>query len=152
MLINKLSSRRTFLSSLGAVSGTLAVAFPAGGAGAAGEAFLQVTLYQPLSRSEARGLFAAVDRYYSPLLVKAPGLISYERFRHYDLPQVLDVQLWQTRDQALSFYDSAAAHEAWKKAISKAPPGLMDRLDKSYRQETHSAAHRHFILQKSLKG
>lgn len=157
-------SRRNFLlalSSFAAGCEAVSLAMPSVGragasprpdpAGAPGQAFLQVTLYEQMVKKDARLFFAAIDRYYTPLLLKAPGLISYQRFRHFDLPKVLDLQLWENQKTALGFYDSEAAQKAWKLALSKVPSSILNGLSPAYHQETHSDAHRHFILQKSLK-
>jgi hypothetical protein len=110
-----------------------------------------MTLFDRMPEEQSRPFFEAVDRYYTPVLLKAPGLISYQRYEHYDLPQVLDLQLWHSREDALSFYDSEASRNAWKLALSKMSSSVISSLSKEYQEPVHSEAHRHYILDKSFK-
>jgi hypothetical protein len=58
-----------------------------------GQAFLQLARYDRIPKESIPPFFEALGQYYAPVLLKAPGLISYERFRHFDLPFILDLQL-----------------------------------------------------------
>jgi hypothetical protein len=160
-------SRRAFvkkassLAGLGATSLFLTAASPlsgltpaAGGTdreGFAGKGFLQVTLFEGITADAFRQFTAAVDQYYSPVLLKARGLVSYERFRHFDLPQTLELHLWESRDLGLAFYDGDAAQRAWKLAMDHVPPKVAASIPKDYIIQHHSDAHRHYILSKSFK-
>jgi len=159
-------SRRRFVNSaptligIGAASAFLPsvaaegiVSSPAKGqrGGVAGKAFMQVTLYDKFSKENDRTFFEAVDKHYTSLMLKARGLVSYQRFRHFDLPQTIDIQLWANDDDALAFYDGAAALDAWKKALAELPQQLLASIDKDYLISCHSNLRRHYILDKTLK-
>lgn len=165
---NEKSSRRGFLFEFPTLaSGVIAASYfvpvassakgiadgPAGfeSQGVAGQSFLQVSLYKKFAKETDRAFFKQIDRYYTPLVLKAPGLIRYQRFRHYDLPQILDLQYWENLKMALAFYDTEKAKQAWQTALAHMPPELVKSLPQELHKPTHSNAHRHFILLETLK-
>jgi len=79
-------SKRDFLLALLALYGQTAK-------GKEGQVFLQLTLYDRIPEKGLKPFFDAIDREYIPALKKAPGLISYQRFRHYDLPEKASIEL-----------------------------------------------------------
>ena len=162
-----LDSRRSFLSAISAILGGGAglFALPAGDPAVGfaysapsaqpnqvvGEAFLQMVLFDRLFPDTIRPFFGAIDQYYTPLLVKAPGLIRYNRYKHFDLPFVLDLQLWENGKLCLKFIDGEEAKKAWALAMSKLPPGIAKRIIPEYAKLSHTIIHQHFILDKTLK-
>jgi hypothetical protein len=65
--------------------------------GQTGQVFLQLTLYDRIPEKGLKPYFDAIDREYIP---EMPGLISYQRFRHYDLPEKASIELWKTEQAA----------------------------------------------------
>jgi hypothetical protein len=109
--------------------------------------FLQITRYDRMPEKYFKPYFDAIDKYYTPALARAPGLLMMKRFRHYDLPEKICVQLWES-EQAAKWQDSETARELWKQAMNEVPRGLSPE----YREPMHSFAHYHYILEASFKG
>jgi hypothetical protein len=90
--------------------------------------------------------FDAIDKHYTPALVKAPGLLMFKRFRHYDLPEKIAIQLWVS-EEAAKWQDSREAMDLWKRAMREVPG-----LSREYMEPMHSFAHYHYVLMDSFKG
>src|SRR5713226_1187040 len=102
------SPRRSFLMAFSAL-------FTKGASAAgdqAGRTFLQITRYDRMPEKFLKPYFDAVDKFYTPALAKAPGLLMFKRFRHYDLPERIAVQLWES-EQAAKWQDSKPAMDLW---------------------------------------
>jgi hypothetical protein len=112
-----------------------------------GRTFLQITRYDRMPEKFFKPYFDAVDKYYAPALVKAPGLLLFKRFRHYDLPEKVALQLWESEESA-KWQDSKSALDLWQQAMREVPAGLSPE----YLQPMHSFAHYHYILESSFKG
>ena len=140
--------RRRFLLSLSALFAKGAALSAAAAAGdQPGRTFLQITRYDRMPEKFFKPYFDAIDRHYTPALAKAPGLLLCKRFRHYDLPEKIGVQLWES-EQAAKWQDGKEAMDLWKQAMSELPAGLSGE----YRVPMHSFAHYHYILEASFKG
>jgi len=140
------SPRRRFLLALSSLFARGASAAAAAAGDQPGRTFLQVTRYDRMPEKFFKPYFDAIDKYYSPALSKAPGLLLLKRFRHYDLPEKICIQLWES-EQAAKWQDSKEARELWARAMNEVPPG-----NKDYREPMHSLAHYHYILEASFKG
>ena len=109
--------------------------------------FLQITRYDRMPEKFFKPYFDAIEKYYAPALAKAPGLLMFKRFRHYDLPEKIALQLWES-EQAAKWQDSEPAMALWQRAMREVPAGLSPE----YLQPMHSFAHYHYILESSFKG
>jgi hypothetical protein len=141
-----------FLSPSSPRSGVAFALMGPGPGGVVGRAFLQVTIFDRMPDDVVAAFFDAINRHYDPVLLKAPGLISYQQFKHFDLPMTLDLQLWDSREEALAFYDGEVSKRVWKQALESISPSKLASIPKEYLEQHHSDAHRHYILSKSLKG
>ena len=128
-------SKREFLLSLLALTGQSA-------RGAKTGKFLQLTLYDRMPAILFPGYFAAIDRHYVPETRKARGLISYQRFHHYDLPEKVSLELWESEQAAKAWHDGEQAKRAWSRAVAAMPAGV----PLEYRTAMHSMPHHHYIL------
>ena len=88
-------SKRDFVLALLALSGAEVKA--------QGPVFLQLTLYERIPEKGLKPYFDAIDKEYVPETKKAPGLISYQRFRHYDLPEKASIEIWKTEQSTKPF-------------------------------------------------
>lgn len=131
-------SKREFLFSALATAGQNANAQK-------GRVFLQLTLYDRIPEKGLKPYFEAIDREYVPETKKAPGLISYQRFRHYDLPEKASVELWESEQAAKAWHESERARKIWKAAMASVPQGL--GVGTEYREVMHSMVHRHYFLE-----
>jgi heme-degrading monooxygenase HmoA len=113
----------------------------------AGRTFLQLTRYDRMPEKFFKPYFDAVDRHYSPGLSKAAGLLLYQRFRHYDLPERISIQLWESEQAAKAWHDAEPAKTLWQRAVREMPKGISPE----YLQPMHSFAHYHYILEESFK-
>src|SRR4051812_35165547 len=129
-------SKRDFLLALLALYGQTARA-------KTGEVFLQLTLYDGIPEKGLKPFFAAIDIEYIPALKKAPGLISYQRFRHYDLPEKASIEIWKTEQDAKAFHEGASARQIWEAAMKNVPQDV--GVGTEYRQAMHSMVHRHYF-------
>jgi heme-degrading monooxygenase HmoA len=131
-------SKREFLLALLALSGQSAK-------GQTGQVFLQLTLYDRIPEKGLKPYFDAIDREYIPEMKKAPGLISYQRFRHYDLPEKASIELWKTEQAAKAWHEGEKARRIWEAAMKDVPQGI--GVGTEYRQAMHSMVHRHYFLE-----
>ena len=131
-------SKREFLLALLALSGQSAK-------GQTGQVFLQLTLYDRIPEKGLKPYFDAIDREYIPEMKKAPGLISYQRFRHYDLPEKASIELWRTEQAAKAWHEGEKARRIWEAAMRNVPQGI--GVGTEYRQAMHSMVHRHYFLE-----
>jgi hypothetical protein len=111
-----------------------------------GRTFLQITRYDRMPEKFMKPYFEAVDKYWAPALVKAPGLLMFKRFHHYDLPEKIAIQLWES-EEAAKWQDSKEAKELWARTIQAIPAGLSPE----YLRPMHSFAHYHYVLDRSFK-
>ena len=79
--------RRRFLIALGSLFGPPAPATQTGAIATKGRTFLQLSRYDRMPEKYFKPYFEAIDQHYTPAMLKAPGLLRYQRFRHYDLPE-----------------------------------------------------------------
>jgi heme-degrading monooxygenase HmoA len=131
-------SKRDFLLALLALYGQNAK-------GQAGQVFLQLTLYDRIPEKGLKPYFGAIDREYIPEMKKAAGLISYQRFRHYDLPEKASIELWKTEQAAKAWHEGERARQIWQAAMKTVPQGI--GVGAEYRQAMHSMVHRHYFLE-----
>jgi len=141
------SPRRTFLMAVSAVFAKGASAASAAAGEQPGRTFLQITRYERMPEKFFKPYVDAIDKHYTPALAKAPGLLLCKRFRHYDLPERIWIQLWES-EQAAKWQDSKQARDLWNQAMNEVPPGV----SREYREPMHSFAHYHYILEASFKG
>jgi heme-degrading monooxygenase HmoA len=113
--------------------------------GQTGQVFLQLTLYDRIPEKGLKPYFDAIDREYIPEMKKAPGLISYQRFRHYDLPEKASIELWKTEQAAKAWHEGERARRIWEAAMKNVPQGI--GVGTEYRQAMHSMVHRHYFLE-----
>ena len=113
--------------------------------GQTGQVFLQLTLYDRIPEKGLKPFFDAIDREYIPEMKKAPGLISYQRFRHYDLPEKASIEVWQTEQAAKAWHEGEKARRIWDAAMKNVPQGI--GVGTEYRQAMHSMVHRHYFLE-----
>ena len=131
-------SKRDFLLALLALYGQNAK-------GQTGQVFMQLTLYDRIPEKGLKPFFDAIDREYIPEMKKAPGLISYQRFRHYDLPEKASIELWKTEQAAKAWHEGETARRIWEAAMKSVPQGI--GVGTEYRQAMHSMVHRHYFLE-----
>ena len=131
-------SKRDFIGTLLALYGQTAKA-------QAGQVFLQLTLFDRIPEKGLKPYFDAIDREYVPEMKKAPGLISYQRFRHYDLPEKASIELWKTEQAAKAWHEGERARKIWQAAMQNVPQGI--GVGTEYRQAMHSMVHRHYFLE-----
>src|SRR5690242_14712397 len=117
------SQRRKFLLALSALFAKGAAISAAASGDQPGRTFLQITRYDRMPEKFLKPFFDAVDKHYTPALAKAPGLLMFKRFRHYDLPEKISIQLWES-EEAAEWQDSKQAKELWSRAMSQVPAGL----------------------------
>src|SRR5437763_16904911 len=92
--------------------------------GQGGQVFLQLTLFDRIPEKGLKPYFDAIDREYIPQMKKAPGLISYQRFRHYDLPEKASVEIWKTEQAAKDWHEGEKALRIWEAAMKNVPKGI----------------------------
>ena len=141
------SPRRKFLLAVSALFAKGARLSAAAAGDQPGRTFLQITRYDRMPEKFFKSYFDAIDKHFTPALAKAPGLLMFKRFKHYDLPEKISVQLWESEDAA-KWQDSKQAMDLWKRAVSEIPAGMSPE----YLQPMHSFASFHYILEKSFKG
>src|SRR6266853_1345234 len=107
------------------------------------QVFLHLTLYERTHEKGLKPYFDAIDREYIPEMKKAPGLISYQRFRHYDLPEKASIELWKTEQAAKAWHEGEKARRIWEAAMKNVPQGI--GVGAEYRQAMHSMVHRHYF-------
>jgi quinol monooxygenase YgiN len=139
--------RRRFLIALGTLFGPPAPATQTGAIATKGRTFLQLSRYDRMPEKYFKPYFEAIDQHYTPAMLKAPGLLRYQRFRHYDLPERIGIELWESEQAAKAWHDSADAKALWERATSQ----FRSRLSPEYLQAMHSFAHYHYILEESFK-
>ena len=108
-----------------------------------GRTFLQLNIYERIPEKVLPAYFAAIDREYIPAMLKAPGLVSYQRFRHYDLPEKVAVEIWESEEAAKAWHDGERARAIWKRAMEGMPRGV----GMEHKEPMHSMVHRHYILE-----
>lgn len=139
-------ARRSFLMALGAIASSATLSAQTTKA-QKGRAFLQLTLYDRMREKFFKPYFAALDKHYTPLMLKAPGLLLYQRFTHYDLPERVSLELWDSEQAAKSWHDGETARAAWQSVVKDVGPGA----GAEYMLPMHSIVHRHYILEESFK-
>lgn len=113
-----------------------------------GRTFLQLNLYDRMPQKIQAAYFQALDRHYAPEMSKAPGLLLYQRFHHYDLPEKVSIEIWESEEAAKAWHDGERARRLWELVVKDLPPR---GIGAEYRQAMHSMAHRHYTLEESFR-
>ena len=133
-------SKRNFLRSI-------LMLFAQGAQSQKSRRLLQLTVYERMPESALKPFFDAIDRQYTPRMAKAPGLISYERYVHYDLPEKVSIEIWESEAAAKAWYEGDTARALWDAAMKTLPKGV----PAEYRVPMHSMVHRHYFLEQSFR-